>query len=464
MATAPWFVISPSTLLSLYGLARGADRTVATPAEDWREAVVDVVIPSYREQDNIVLCLASVAEQTLRPRQIILVDDGSQDETCSRAQDFARSAGLNLVIIQRASSIGKTPTIKRQAREFDNDVEFILDADTFLEDERYIEHCVRELYQGVGIASACGTILPMRQRDRNAMAGKPKFSQFLGGKPFDDPFMDNRRGLHGLWWRMTNLYRESLYLFLQRFIYHGQMVFCGSITNPVGCAVAYRRKYIADLFDKYEPIFGDDLTNSEDIFIGFALNSEGYRNIQLTDVIARTEEPEATRLPRQLYLWSSSFLQSCFYFDPLLRSPFKAIKRWRKRRHDRDSIEGQEIAQKRKIQEPYRQAFGEQTTLTMGRPVGWVVMLSAIEKIGFPTALIVMIAMQWWEPLAVTVLAEVTISVAVLVAISKGQRFRAFFKALLIAPFRYLLLLADTFTILRFASDLWLTGNRQWRK
>ena len=109
-------------------------------------------------------------------------------------------------------------------------------------------------------------------------------------------------------------------MFLQRFVYHGQMVLFGSITNPVGCAVAYRRKYIKDLFDKYEPLFGDDLTNSEDIFIGFALNNEGYRNIQLQDVLARSEEPEVQRLPRQVYLWSSSFLQSCYYFDGLMRS------------------------------------------------------------------------------------------------------------------------------------------------
>src|SRR5262249_6036720 len=103
-----------------------------------------------------------------------------------------------------------------------------------------------------------------------------------------------------------------------------------------GCAVAYRRKYVRALFDYVEPIHGDDLTNSEDIFIGFAMVNEGYRNIQLTDVYARTVEPEVQRLPRQIYLWSSAFLQSCYYFDPLLRSPFKAFKRWRARQRPRD--------------------------------------------------------------------------------------------------------------------------------
>jgi hypothetical protein len=54
-------------------------------------------------------------------------------------------------------------------------------------------------------------------------------------------------------------------------------------------------------------------TNSEDIFIGFALANKGYRNIQLQDVYARSLEPAAGHMPRQVYMWSSSFLQSCYY-------------------------------------------------------------------------------------------------------------------------------------------------------
>ena len=194
---------------------------------------------------------------------------------------------------------------------------------------------MQELYQGVGIASACGTILPMRPKDRHALAqtaGVPAAG--TARRPTTTRTRAAARCIR-LWWWITNIYRECLYLFLQRFVYKGQMVFFGSITNPVGCAVAYRRKYIADLFDRYEPLFGDDLTNSEDIFIGFALNNEGYRNIQLQDVLARSEEPEVQRLPRQIYLWSSSFLQSCYYFDALLRTPFKSFKRWRKTRRDK---------------------------------------------------------------------------------------------------------------------------------
>jgi len=463
MATAPWFVLSPNALLSAVGLLRGPDKTVPTPAEDWQAAVVDVVIPAYKEEENIIHCLASVAQQTFPVRNVILVDDGGKDGTVPRARDYAANAGIKLTVIERAASIGKTPTIKRQSREFDSDVEFILDGDTFLESPQYIERCVRELYQGVGIASACGTILPMRPKDRHKLAQTDAFRRWHGAATYDDPHARKGR-LNGVWWWMTNTYRECLYLFLQRFVYKGQMVFFGSITNPVGCAVAYRRLYIKNLFDRYEPIFGDDLTNSEDIFIGFALNNEGYRNVQLQDVLARSEEPEVQRLPRQIYLWSSSFLQSCYYFDALLRTPFKSLKRWRKKQQDKATGEAQRVEELRKIKEQYRQPFGERFTVEYGRPIGWAMFLSAAEKIGFPTALIIMLILRMWEPLAVTVLAEMIVSLSALVAVARGQRLSILLKGILVTPLRYALMLAEVFTITRFAIDLWITGNRKWRK
>ena len=463
MATAPWFVISPNTLLSVIGLLHGPDKTVPTPTEDWRKAVVDVVIPAYKEEDNIVYCLASIRRQTLQPRNIILVDDGGKDETVTRAKAFAASCGMNLTVIERASSIGKTPTIKRQSREFDADVEFILDGDTFLEHPNYIERCTEELFKGVGIASACGTILPMRLKDREAMAQTPDFQNYLQGQPHADAYR-LMGDLHLTWWAITNMYRECLYIFLQRFVYHGQMVLFGSITNPVGCAVAYRRKYIKDLFDTYEPLFGDDLTNSEDIFIGFALNSQGYRNIQLNDVQARSEEPEVQRLPRQVYLWSSSFLQSCYYFDDLLRGPLKAPKRTYKRIRGWWSGETKRIQELRKIQEAYRQPFGQDFTRRDGRPFGWVPFLSALEKISLPTVLIIMALFRWWEALWVTLLAEVLLSSFILAWVSPEAPFKTFFKSLLMSPLRYALIVQEVMTIGRFALDLWVTGNRKWRK
>ena len=522
MATLPYFVLSPSTILSLSGLLRGPDTTTPTPAEDWRSATVDVVIPALNEAENIVHCLASVARQTLRPRRIILVDDGSTDGTVIRAKAFCSLQRIELIAIQRRAPIGKTPTIKRQAREFDSDVEFILDADTVLESENYIERTVQELYQAVGIASACGVILPQRRSDRQKEQQRPEISAFNATYPLprntEEGWLSHaRRGI-------TNAYREVLYLYLQRFVSRGQMAFFGTTPNPVGCAVAYRRKYVRALFDYISPILGDDLTNSEDIFIGFSMLNEGYRNIQVIDVCARTVEPEVHRLPRQIYLWSSSFLQSCYYFDPLVRSPFRAVNRWLNGSGGRTSrlperaptvrasagsasflraipaaagwgpnlgtslhLGSTELgpratasmtherathgvglshrhAERRRASEPYRQAFGRARTESHGRPAGWILLLSAVEKVFFPTTLLIMVILRYWEALAVTVVGETAICIAALAFVMKGRRIEIALKALAVTPVRYALLGSELITIGRFASDLWLTNNRKWRK
>jgi glycosyltransferase involved in cell wall biosynthesis len=515
MATLPYFVFSPNSIISLIGLLRGPDPTVPTPAEDWRDATVDVVIPALNEESTIAACLASVARQTLKPRQILLVDDGSRDRTLEIAEAAAAELNLPLRVIRRKSAIGKTPTIKRQAWELDGDVEFILDGDTLLDSENYIARAVEELSKAVGIASACGTILPLRTRDRARWDARPELRALHEIIPAatlkqDKPFI--RRVANGI----TNMYREVLYLFLQRFVYRGQMTAFGTITNPVGCAVAYRRRYVGKLFDKYFPQFGDDLTNSEDIFIGFALLNEGYRNIQLTDVYARTVEPEVQRLPRQLYLWSSSFLQCCFYFDDLLRSAPRGIRAWmtRKRKVERPApqpvtvgagavpalagagsipgaampsvspswapetierrtaVETADAAlrtepsgiERRRIAEPYRQPFGVEYTKRNGRPIGWVLLTSAIEKIAFPASLIIMLVLRAWEPVVVTVVAETIIALGALVIVARGQRLEYLAKGILISPMRYALIFWDAITIGRFATDLWVTRNRKWRK
>jgi len=515
MATLPYFVFSPNSIISLIGLLRGPDPTVPTPAEDWREAVVDVVIPALNEEKTIAACLASVARQTMKPRQVLLIDDGSGDRTLEIAEATAVRLDIPLRIIRRRRAIGKTPTIKRQAWELDGDVEFILDGDTLLDSDNYIARAVEELYKAVGIASACGTILPLRTRDRARWDARPELralAEIIPAAQLRQTKSFIRRVANGI----TNMYREVLYLFLQRFVYRGQMTAFGTITNPVGCAVAYRRRYVSNLFDTYFPQFGDDLTNSEDIFIGFALLNEGYRNIQLTDVYARTVEPEVQRLPRQLYLWSSSFLQCCYYFDDLLRSAPRGIRAWLRRpiamsrsapkpstvagpnapafavagagggsaipqavpSWSPDTMQRSATApsadlatavqpsgiERRRIAEPYRQPFGADHTKRAGRPIGWVLMTSALEKIAFPATLIIMIALRRWEPLIVTIVAETVVAMTALVMVARGERLAYFVKGLLIAPLRYGLILWDAITIGRFATDLWVTRNRKWRK
>jgi teichuronic acid biosynthesis glycosyltransferase TuaG len=69
-------------------------------------ADVTVIIPAYRARATIGRALASVAAQTLKPRAIVVVDDGSTDDTYAMAVDWqSRMPGIDLVV-ERQSNAG----------------------------------------------------------------------------------------------------------------------------------------------------------------------------------------------------------------------------------------------------------------------------------------------------------------------------------------------------------------------
>ena len=149
--------------------------------------------------------------------------------------------------------------------------------------------------------------------------------------------------------------------------------------------------------------------------------------------------------------------------DELMRSPLKAFKRYRRKKEEQAELAAG-LANKRIHHEQYRQPFGIDYTVKYGRPIGWVLFMSAFEKVAFPTVLLIMILLQLWEPLAITLIAETAVATGILVTVAKGHRLEYFFKGLLVTPLRYAVLLFDLVTIGRFAADLWIFRNRRWRK
>ncbi|MGY0617811.1 glycosyltransferase [Lysobacter sp. A378] len=467
MACVPWFVIGPSTWLAVSGYWSAGDPAVPTPAEDWRRAIVDVVIPVYRNQDTIIHCLASLLRQTRLPRRVVLVDDAGvgRDHAIQFAREFARANGIDLQIVVRAWSIGRAATLKWQARQFTGDVMCVLDADTVLQSPDYIERCVRELYQGVGIASARGSVKPLRQDDRVALASTTPFQYWLGEDGYRDPrahWPAYRR-----WWHALGVaYYEHLAQIQQGVVDSGLMRSQGGVACASGGAVAYRRRYLEDMFDRYEPIRGDDLTAVEDQFIALALATEGYRNIRVADVVARTEYPELQHLPRRCWQVSIGLLQCGHYFDVLLRSPLRVAQRWTQRRGkppSRTRGDGDDLqVDLRRVHEAYRQPFGERLTRHQGRPAGTTLMLMALEQLGYPTALYALALTGHWSLLASVVGLEVGAALLLAWWVAGADRWRALRRAAFVTPLRYALMLTGPWAMAWFAGRLWLWGRYRW--
>ena len=67
---------------------------------------ISVIIPAYNAASTLAECLESVARQSVRPFEVILVDDGSTDNTRRVAAKFEAKVTLRIVS-QANSGLGK---------------------------------------------------------------------------------------------------------------------------------------------------------------------------------------------------------------------------------------------------------------------------------------------------------------------------------------------------------------------
>ncbi len=462
MASVSYWFLSPTVILALLGKLKGPNRTRPTPAFDWRFAIVDVVIPARDEAPTVALCLRSVFEQDFPVRRVIVVDDASSDATAAIVRRFAELSGKTIELIRRDRPAGKTAAVREQCRENDADALVVVDADTVLKDRNYISRLIEELFKGAGIASACGEVMPLTGGHRAALIRRDVLFSAL-----EEQF-GIRAASRGRWAAMlesfTVLYRTALYTFLQRFLYDGHLKLFGSRLNPIGCAVAYRTTRLRECFDFAAPRMGDNLSNSEDVFIGHFFAWKGYRNIQVSDAHCESVEPEVHRLPRQLFLWSSSFLQSQYYFRDLPLSLF---------RQARAGVAGlfgasrsgmpKDVAERRKIVEQYRWPWGEEHTRRYGRRFGLVHLCSILEKISYPLILL-LLAIFYPQAALFTIALETLLCVAIVFSLADpGARFKLAAMQVAATPIRIFSLGMDLVAFGKYLADLAI-GNRNWRK
>ena len=118
-----------------------------------------VVIATLNRPDEIQRCITSIANQSIRPRQIIVIDAGDLQDTRNLIADTCQESGIEFVYKQGAPST----TVQRNqgARYVDSSVVYFLDDDVELESD-YIQKTL-ELYERDpehGIAGVSGVIDP----------------------------------------------------------------------------------------------------------------------------------------------------------------------------------------------------------------------------------------------------------------------------------------------------------------
>ncbi|WP_067817732.1 glycosyltransferase family 2 protein [Actinomadura kijaniata] len=114
---------------------------------------VSVIIPNYNYEKTLGLCLSAVYDQTHRPAEVIVVDDGSTDDSLTIAARFP------CTVLTSGSNRGVAAARNLGAARATGDVLFFLDSDVVLRDDA-IAQAVRLLEEDPSLGSVCGIYTP----------------------------------------------------------------------------------------------------------------------------------------------------------------------------------------------------------------------------------------------------------------------------------------------------------------
>ena len=428
--------IGPSFLLHLLGNFK--KKYKPDYSNGFGNSQVSVIIPALNEEKNLPYALYSLSKQTYQTKDIWIVDDGSKDGTAEMALNYKKVTGLNIKVSQREKPMGKTRAIKDICKKTDSKLIFVLDADTVLKDNDYLENLVK-IHSDESVASAYGIVKPLRKKNKKDLfkgdledilyeiRGEIEWKgDRLNRFTIDAINPGNNSKIDWMMRLPVIMHRQSLYNYTQNFLNKNQMNLFETTMVPVGCGVMYKRNKLVNIFDTFEKKLGDNLTNSEDIFIGFAICNNGYKNVQVDNISMLTTEPKITRLMKQQYLWISSYFQSSYYFKDFLKTPFTFFKE--------DS-----------------------------KKIGLVNSLTIAEKVAFPGVLGVLGFINP-EMVPLTLGLEHVIYTAInFFNAEKGEKLKTLYNSTLSLPVRLSVHANEIFTMGKVGFDI-LKGNRNWRK
>ncbi len=143
------------------------------------QGTVSVLIPAYNEAENVRATILSVLQNTRQPDEIIVIDDGSTDETFARAEEMqAKYPGIVRVITQR--NAGKSQALNNGLRHATGEVVVAIDGDTVL-DVECIDAVVRPFAEP-RIGATAGKIVPA---NTDTMMEKYQHLEYMVGQNID---------------------------------------------------------------------------------------------------------------------------------------------------------------------------------------------------------------------------------------------------------------------------------------
>ncbi|KIZ19192.1 bifunctional polysaccharide deacetylase/glycosyltransferase family 2 protein [Streptomyces natalensis] len=235
------------------------------PGSPWLREVTDpvtVLVPAYNEEAGIESTVRSLLASTHRQLQIIVIDDGSTDQTA----DIATWIDDPRVRVIRQSNAGKAAALNTGLAHAQYDIVVMVDADTVFERD-----AIQRLIQ------------PLAHPAIGAVSGNTK--------------VGNRRRLLGRWQHLEYVFGFNL----DRRMF--EVLEC--MPTVPGAIGAFRRDALMGVGGVSED------TLAEDTDLTMALWQAGWRVVYEESAVAWTEVPTSLRqLWRQRYRWCYGTIQA----------------------------------------------------------------------------------------------------------------------------------------------------------
>jgi cellulose synthase/poly-beta-1,6-N-acetylglucosamine synthase-like glycosyltransferase len=128
-----WWECAPARCSRFFCIAQSGAKKAPERADQEGGPAVSILIPAYNEQENIAATIESLVRAEYRNREIIVIDDGSKDNTPGEVQSvIASHPGENIRLISIENG-GKANALNVGVEAAHHGIIVVLDADAVLD-------------------------------------------------------------------------------------------------------------------------------------------------------------------------------------------------------------------------------------------------------------------------------------------------------------------------------------------
>jgi glycosyltransferase involved in cell wall biosynthesis len=114
----------------------GVDQSPFSPASSLVRGQASIILTSYNHQGFVEQCLESIAGQNHSARQVIIVDDGSTDDSVAVIDQWLHDSGLDYQFIRHEKNYGLCASLNQALGFVDSEYYFQVSSDDWEESDR----------------------------------------------------------------------------------------------------------------------------------------------------------------------------------------------------------------------------------------------------------------------------------------------------------------------------------------